>query len=66
MDEVNPSILESPAIVPHPKQTTVFPNFFERPNFSPKNQKERKKKSNKKAQMKTQFHEGAIDDYNEL
>jgi hypothetical protein len=36
MDEVNPSIPESPAIVPHPKQTTAFPNFSKHQTFPEK------------------------------
>jgi hypothetical protein len=36
MDEVNPSIPESLAIVPHPKQTTTFPNFSKDQTFPKK------------------------------
>jgi hypothetical protein len=36
MDEVNPSISESPAIVPHPKQTIAFPKFLKHHTFPKK------------------------------
>jgi len=45
MDEVNPSILESPAIVPHPKQTTTFPNFSKDQTFPEKIKKKELKKT---------------------